>query len=159
ELKWAFALPSTSSVYGQPTIAGGRVFVSGDAGYLYSLNASSGCVYWSFKAQSGVASAPLIEARPGHPKQVVAYFGDTRGNTYAVDASNGELVWKTLVDAHQLSRIRGGMKFYNGRLYVPVTALEEVESGSFNYKCCNSRGMVVALNAENGKELWKTYTI
>ena len=51
------------------------------------------------------------------------------------------------------------MKFYNGRLYVPVTALEEVESGSFNYKCCNSRGLVVALNAENGKEIWKTYTI
>jgi polyvinyl alcohol dehydrogenase (cytochrome) len=159
ELKWAFALPSASSVYGQPTIAGGRVFVSGDSGYVYSLNAVSGCVYWSFHAQSGVASAPLIEPRPGHPDQVVAYFGDIRGNAYAVDASDGELVWKTLVDKDPLSRIRGGMKFYKGRLYVPVTALEEVESGSFNYKCCKSRGMVVALDAETGKELWKTYTI
>jgi len=159
QLKWAFALPSAASVYGQPTIAGGRVFVSGDSGYVYSLDAATGCVYWSFQAQSGVASAVEIEQRPGHPNQLVAYFGDIRGNVYAVDTNNGELVWKTPVDPHPLSRIRGGVKFYNGRLYVPVTSLEEVESGSYNYKCCTFRGMVVALNAENGKELWKTYTI
>jgi polyvinyl alcohol dehydrogenase (cytochrome) len=159
QLKWAFALPSAASVYGQPTVVGARVFVSGDSGYVYSLDAATGCVYWSFQAQSGVASAILIEQRPGHSNHMVAYFGDIRGNTYAVDTSNGELVWKTLVDEHPLSRIRGGVKFYNGRLYVPVTSLEEVESGSYNYKCCTFRGMVVALNAENGKEIWKTYTI
>ena len=159
QLKWAFALPSAASVYGQPTIVGGRVFVSGDSGYVYSLDAATGCVYWSFQAQSGVSSAVAIEQRPGHPNQMVAYFGDIRGNAYAVDTANGELVWKTSVDPHPLSRIRGGIKFYNGRLYVPVTSLEEVESGSYNYKCCTFRGMVVALNAENGKEVWKTYTI
>ncbi len=159
QLKWAFALPSAASVYAQPTIVGGRVFVSGDSGYVYSLDAATGCVYWSFEAQSGVPSAVVIEPRPGHPNQIVAYFGDIRGNTYAVDTSNGELVWKTTVDEHPLARIRGGIKFYNGRLYVPVTSLEEVESGSFNYHCCSFRGMVVALNAENGKEIWKTYTI
>ena len=159
QLKWAFALPSAASVYGQPTIVGGRVYVSGDSGYVYSLDVVSGCVNWSFQAQSGVANGMTIEPRPGRPNQIVAYFGDIRGNTYAVDTSNGELVWKTLVDEHPLSRIRGGMKFYNGRLYVPVTSLEEVESGSPNYVCCTFRGMVVALNAENGKEIWKTYTI
>ena len=159
QLKWAFALPSASSVYGQPTIVGGRVFVSGDSGYVYSLDAATGCVYWSFQAQSGVPSAVNIQVRPGHPNQLVAYFGDIRGNAYAVDTSNGELVWKTTVDEHPLARIRGGVKFYNGRLYVPVASLEEVESGSFNYHCCSFRGAVVALNAENGKEIWKTYTI
>jgi polyvinyl alcohol dehydrogenase (cytochrome) len=159
QLKWAFALPSASSVYGQPAIVGGRIFVSGDSGVVYSLDAASGCVYWSFKAESGVANAVLVEPRPGHPKQLVAYFGDVRGNVYAVDTLNGELLWETRVDENPLSRIRGGMKFYNGRLYVPVASLEEVESGSFNYKCCDFRGMVVALNGENGKQVWKTYTI
>jgi polyvinyl alcohol dehydrogenase (cytochrome) len=159
QLKWAFALPSAASVYGQPTIVGGRVYVSGDSGYVYSLDAATGCVYWSYQAQSGVASAVLIEPRPGHPNQPTAYFGDIRGNVYAVDASSGELLWKQLVDPHPLCRIRGGVKFYDGHLYVPVTSLEEVESGSYNYKCCTFRGMVVALNAESGKEIWKTYTI
>jgi polyvinyl alcohol dehydrogenase (cytochrome) len=159
QLKWAFALPSAASVYGQPTMVGGRVFVSGDSGFIYSLDAGTGCVHWSFEAQSGVSSAITIHPRPGHPNQIVAYFGDIRGNAYAVDTANGELVWKTTVDEHPLSRIRGGIKFYNGRLYVPVTSLEEVESGSYNYHCCSFRGMVVALNAETGKEIWKTYTI
>ena len=90
QLKWAFALPSAASVYGQPTIVGGRVYVSGDSGYVYSLDAVSGCVNWSFQAQSGVANGVTIEPRPGHPNQIVADFGDIRGNTYAVDTSNGE---------------------------------------------------------------------
>src|ERR1017187_6544589 len=114
QLKWAFALPSASSVYGQPTIVGGRVFVSGDSGYVYYLDAATGCVYWSFQAQSGVPSAINIQVRPGHPNQIVAYFGDIRGNAYAVDTSNGELVWKTTVDQPPLARIRGGVKFFNG---------------------------------------------
>jgi len=159
QLKWAFALPSATSVYGQPTIAGGRVFVGGDSGYLYALDATTGCVQWSFHAQSGLPSAVVLDQRPGHPNQVAAYFGDIRGNVYAVDASSGELIWKTLVDPHPLARIRGGIKFYNGRLYVPVTSLEEVESGSYNYKCCTFRGSVAAVNAEDGKMLWKTYMI
>jgi polyvinyl alcohol dehydrogenase (cytochrome) len=48
---------------------------------------------------------------------------------------------------------------YEGRLYVPVTGLDEVESNSPNFLCCSARGIIVALNAETGKQIWKTYTI
>jgi polyvinyl alcohol dehydrogenase (cytochrome) len=159
QMKWAFALPSAASVYGQPTVVGGRVFVSGDSGYVYALDAVTGCVHWSFKAQTGVASAITIQEKPGSRNQYLAYFGDIRGNVYAVDTANGELVWKTLVDQHPLARIRGGIKYYNGRLYVPVASLEEPESSSPNYTCCTFRGSVAALDAATGKQIWKTYTI
>jgi polyvinyl alcohol dehydrogenase (cytochrome) len=159
QFKWAFAFPSAASVYGQPTIVDGRVFASADSGYVYSLDATTGCVHWSFQAQSGVASAITIAKRPGTSTQFAAYFGDIRGNVYAVDASNGELLWKTPVDPHPLSRIRGGIKFYNDRLYIPVASLEEPESASANYVCCSFRGMVVAMDARSGKQIWKTYTI
>ena len=56
-LKWAFGFPNGSSAYGQPTIAGGRVFVGSDNGFVYALDASSGCVYWSFQAKGGVRTA------------------------------------------------------------------------------------------------------
>jgi polyvinyl alcohol dehydrogenase (cytochrome) len=158
-LKWAFALPSAASVYGQPTVVAGRVFVSGDSGYVYALNASTGCVYWSFQAQAGVASAITIEPKPGSRGQYLAYFGDIHGNVYSVDTRNGELVWKTLVDQHPLARIRGAMKYYNGRLYVPVASLEEPESSSPNYACCSFRGLVTSLDAATGKQIWKTYMI
>ena len=159
KLKWAFAVPGATSVYGQPTIVDGRVFFSSDAGYVYSLDAASGCVHWSFQAQSGVRSAITIGPVEGTTPKFAAYFGDIHGNVYAVDTSNGELIWRVSIDPHPLARIIGAPKLYEGRLYIPVASLEEVESGSPNYVCCTFRGMVAALNAETGKQIWKTYTI
>ena len=159
KLKWAFALPGSISVYGQPTIVDGRVFVSSDTAYVYSLDADTGCVHWSFQAQAGVRSAIVIgPLKPGAAKYA-AFFGDIHGNAYAVDTTNGELLWKTHVDDHQLARITGAPKLYNGRLYVPVASLEEPESSGLKYPCCSFRGSVAALNAETGKPIWKTYTI
>jgi polyvinyl alcohol dehydrogenase (cytochrome) len=159
QLKWAFGLPAASSAYGQPTVVDGRVFVGSDSGYLYSINAKTGCVYWSFQAQSGLRSTPMIgPAKPGS-SQMAAFFGDVRGNVYAVDASNGELLWQVPIDPHPLSRITAGVKLLDGRVYVSVASLEEPESWSHNYMCCTFRGMVAVLDAATGKQIWKTYTI
>jgi polyvinyl alcohol dehydrogenase (cytochrome) len=159
KLKWAFGVPGAISVYGQPTIVNGRVFFSSDSGYVYAVDADSGCVHWSFQAQAGVRSAISIgQLKPGGTKYA-AFFGDIHGNMYAVDAAGGELLWKSSVDAHPLARITGAPKLYNGRLYVPVASLEEPESSGLKYPCCTFRGAVAALSAETGKQIWKTYTI
>jgi polyvinyl alcohol dehydrogenase (cytochrome) len=158
-LKWAFGIPGASSVYGEPTVVDGKVFVSSDAGYIYSIDAETGCVHWSFKAQTGVRSAISIGlTKPGSTKYA-AYFGDIRGNVYSIDASTGELIWKVSADPHPLSRITGASRLYNGVLYVPVASLEEPESSSANYLCCTFRGMVIALDSATGKQIWKTYTL
>ena len=159
ELKWAFGLPYTSSAYGQPTIVDGRVFIGSDSGYLYSLDAATGCVHWSFQAQAGLRSTPMIGAIKRGSNQYAAFFGDIRGNAYAVDASTGKLLWKTRIDPHPLARITAGVTVYEGRVYVAVASLEEPESASFNYRCCTIRGLVAVLDAATGKEIWKTYTI
>ena len=158
-LKWAFGLPGAVTVDTQPTIVDGRVYISSDIGWMYSLDADTGCVHWSFQAQAGVRSAPTIgPVKPGSDKNAV-FFGDIHGHAYALDANNGELLWKTTVDDHPLARITAGTRLHNGRLYVPVASMEEPESSSPNYKCCTMRGVVTALNAETGKPVWKTYTI
>jgi polyvinyl alcohol dehydrogenase (cytochrome) len=159
ELKWAFGLPYTSSAYGQPTIVDGRVFVGSDSGYLYSLDAATGCVHWAFQAQAGLRSTPMLGAVKRGSNQLAAFFGDIRGNAYAVDASTGKLLWKTRVDPHPLARITAGVTVYEGRVYVAVASLEEPESASFNHQCCTIRGLVAVLDAATGKQIWKTYTI
>jgi polyvinyl alcohol dehydrogenase (cytochrome) len=159
ELKWAFGLPYTSSAYGQPTVVDGRVFIGSDSGYLYSLDAATGCVHWSFQAQAGLRSTPMIGAVKRGANQFAAFFGDIRGNAYAVDASTGKLLWKTRVDPHPLARITASVTVHEGRVYVPVASLEEPESASVNYQCCTIRGLVAVLDAATGKEIWKTYTI
>ena len=168
-LKWAFGFPGVSSVYGQPTVAGGRVFVGVDTGYVYALDAASGCVHWSFLAETGVrnainigpASVAASAGRAGGAPagRLAAFFGDIRGNVYSVDANTGELLWKVNADPHPLAAITGSPTLYEGRLYVPVSSREEAAGGSLNYPCCTFRGSIVALDAATGRQLWKTYAI
>ena len=41
---------------------------------------------------------------------------------------------------------------------MPVASLEVVESGSPQYVCCTFRGMVLALEAETGKQIYEERT-
>ena len=153
KLKWAFGFPGVKSVLGQPSIVAGRVFLGVDTGLVYSLDAVTGCLYWSFQADAGVRTAVIVDAR------AVAYFGDLKANAYALDASSGKMLWKVHVDEHSSARITGGPKVFEGRVYVPVASGEEGAGVNPTYACCTFRGSVVALEAATGRTLWKTYTI
>src|SRR5665213_4109411 len=52
KLRWAFAFPDAISAYAQPTVASGRVFVGSQTATVSSLDAKTGCTYWTFKTQS-----------------------------------------------------------------------------------------------------------
>jgi polyvinyl alcohol dehydrogenase (cytochrome) len=152
KLKWAFGFPGVKSVLGQPAIASGRVFIGVDTGAVYSLDAATGCVYWTYQAEAGVRGAVSVT-------RDTAYFGDMKTNVYAVNASTGELLWKVKIEEHPLARITGAPRLHEGRLYVPVASGEEGAAMKPNYQCCTFRGSVVALNAGTGRQIWKTYTI
>jgi polyvinyl alcohol dehydrogenase (cytochrome) len=159
-LKWAFGYPAGVSSNGQPTIASGRVFVGSDNGYFYSLDAKTGCVHWSFENGSIVRNAPVVAPIAGQAAvRYAVFFGDGHANVYALDAQTGKQLWKTRADSHFVARITGGVKFYNGRLFVPVSSSEEFSSGSPGYSCCTARGSVVALDASTGKQIWKAWVI
>ena len=160
KLKWAFGYPTGLSAYGQPTIVSGRVFVGSDIGYVYALNAESGCVYWSYQAKGAVRSAVSVRAVKGHGKtKFAAYFGDAHANVYAIDAQTGEQLWTTRVDDHFVARITAAPKVFEGRVYVPVSSSEEFSASNLDYSCCTGRGSVVALDANTGVEVWKAYVV
>lgn len=155
-LAWAFGFPKGNSAYGQPIVVGGRVFVGADTGFVYALDARSGCVLWSFRADAGVRTAPTVGAGP---VRALLYFGDIRANVYAVDAETGALVWRDRVDTHPIARVTGAPTLAGGRLYVPLSSLEESGAGHPLYPCCTFRGGVAAYDALTGKQLWKSYTV
>ena len=159
QLKWAFGLPATYSAYGQPTVVDGHVFIGSDSGYFYSIDAATGCVHWSFQAQAGLRSTAMVAPVKQGVSRMAAFFGDIRGNIYSLDATSGELLWKVPIDPHPLSRIMAAVKVYDGRVYVPVANREETTSAGYDYVCCTSRGIVVALDSATGRQIWKTYTI
>jgi polyvinyl alcohol dehydrogenase (cytochrome) len=160
KLKWAFGYPTGLSAFGQPTVVSGRIFVGSDIGYVYSLDAQTGCVYWSYQAKGSVRSAVSIAPVKNHgATKYAAYFGDAHANVYAVDAQTGEQLWMTRVDEHFVARITAAPKVYDGVVYIPVSSSEEFSSSNLDYSCCTGRGSVVALDAGTGKQVWKTYVV
>ena len=160
KLKWAFGFPGVRSVLGQPSIAGGRVYIGVDTGMVYALDANTGCMYWSYKADAGVRTAVTVASLTSDtPPRYTAYFGDLKANVYAVNAATGELIWKLRVDDHASARITGAPKVFENRVYAPVASGEEGAGGNANYACCTFRGSVTALDATTGKQIWKTYTV
>jgi polyvinyl alcohol dehydrogenase (cytochrome) len=131
KLKWAFGFPGAKAVSGQPAVVGGRVFVSADTGDLYSIDSATGCLYWSFHAEATIRSAPAIERIAND--RYAAYFGDAKANVYAIDASTGQSIWRVRVENHPTARITGAVKYFEGRLYVPVASGEEGAGGNPTY--------------------------
>jgi polyvinyl alcohol dehydrogenase (cytochrome) len=159
KLKWAFGIPHGMTNNAQPTVVSGRVFLATDNGYIYSLDAKTGCVYWSFQNGSIVRNSPMVgavKAQGGAPWAV--FFGDGHANVFALDAQTGRQLWKVRVDDHVVARITGSVRYHNGVVYVPISGSEEFTAGHQDYPCCTARGGVAALDANTGKEIWKTYT-
>jgi polyvinyl alcohol dehydrogenase (cytochrome) len=158
KLKWAFGFPDDTQAAGQPVVVSGRIFVGSNGGTVYSLDASTGCVYWTYDA-GGVVRSAISIARSPKSSRWIAYFGDYHAMAHAVDAETGQPLWKVKIDEHPTARISGSPTYSQGRLYVPVASSEELSGGSPQYECCTFRGSVTALDAESGQKIWKSYSI
>jgi polyvinyl alcohol dehydrogenase (cytochrome) len=176
-LKWSFGY-ANGTEFGQPTVVDGRLFVTSSSGRIYSLDAKTGCKYWTYDAAAGSRTAITIGelarskvvALPRKLKRTLAhldvikapsaaFFGDDTGTVYALDAQKGTLLWKTSVDTHPLARIVGAPTLSNDRLYVAVSSTEEEAAAKPDYSCCTFRGSVAALDIANGRVVWKSYTV
>lgn len=156
-LKWAFAFPSALGANTPPVVAGGRIFIASSNRVIYSLDAETACIRWAFEASSAVRGA-IVLAKPAPDGPWLTYFGDGGGRVYAVAAATGTQVWTARADdLSNLPRITGSLKVYDGMVFVPVTATEELTDA--NYECCKIPGKVVAFDARTGRQIWATPTI
>jgi polyvinyl alcohol dehydrogenase (cytochrome) len=161
KLKWAFGFEGAASARVQPAMAGGKLFVASDNSELHALDPRTGCIYWTFKAEAGVRSALTVgpyktAGRTGY----AVFFGDQRATAYAIDVITGQPIWKRKVDEHQAAAITGAPAIQDGKVFVPVQGLnEEGTGGRGKLPCCTFRGSLVAIDANTGALLWKTYTV
>ena len=159
KLKWAFGIPTGISAFGQPAVVSGRVFVGTDIGYIYSLDAKTGCVYWSYQTKGSVRNAITVGAVKHATAKYAVFFGDAHADVYALNAQTGELLWTQKVDKHFTARVTAAPTFYAGNLYVPISSSEEFSASTPDYPCCTSRGSVASYDASTGKQNWKTYVM
>ena len=87
-----------------PTVVGGKVFIGSEAGVFYALNASTGRVVWKHSLDtqahltcpaSGISATAAVVKDPVSGALTV-YAAGAR-DLYALNASNGALVWKTMI--------------------------------------------------------------
>jgi len=175
-LKWAYGFAGAKQ-NGQPTIVDGRLFVASSSGRVYSLDAKTGCTYWTYDAAAATRTAVIL-GELGTTKTLfglkklklkknahievekppsAVFFGDDAGAVYALDARTGRLLWKTQADGHPLARISASPALYRNLLYVPVASSEDASAASPQYACCTFRGSVVALDIATGRIVWQTY--
>lgn len=154
KLKWAFAFPASVRARSQPSIGWGTLFVGSQDGTVYAFDLATGCVKWTARVSAEVRTAIVID-----PVRRMLYFGDLLGRVHAADAATGRLLWSVKVDDHHSATITGTPALADGRLYVPVSALEVVSAGDAKYACCTFRGSVVALDPASGAILWRAMTV
>ena len=158
QLKWAFGFPGGASGTSQPTVAFGRIFVGSDNGFLYSLDARTGCGYWSFRPDDRSAAGPYapmiapVSTRDGVRYAVYIVAGLT---AYAIDAQTGRELWRNPIAGG--GGMRGSPTLAGGRIYVPITGTETF--GGTSPTCCRTRGAVVSIDANTGQTIWRADTI
>jgi polyvinyl alcohol dehydrogenase (cytochrome) len=165
-VKWIFT--TGGDVSATPTVSGDAVFFPDGAGNLFAVNKNTGQLIWSHKISDYNAFAGSISrTSPAiHDDEVIVGDIETKipsrngANIIAVDRRTGALRWITRVENHISAQITGSPVIFGDTIYVGVSSAEESFAlAGAAYPCCSFRGSVVALDARNGKILWKTYTI
>ena len=157
DLDWAFAFPQTTRVRSQPTVIDGVIYIGSQSGAVYAIDADIGCVHWVFEADTEVRGAIAAYDR-GEGRSRGLVFGDFKANAYALDASSGELLWKSRVHEHPLATVTGSVAIADGLVYVPVSSSEVVPASTPSYPCCSFRGALTALRLEDGAMVWRHFT-
>ena len=175
---WTFtALPSktaspTSDISATPTVVDGVVYFPDWGGNLYAVNALTGKTIWARKiseytgvdgtfSRTSPAFVDGLLILGDKPPSGVTGWGQGSGkgaHVFAVNASTGNLVWRTQVDDTFVSQITGSIATFQGIAYVGVSSVEEVTAAFVpKYVCCIFRGSAVALDVHTGDILWKTF--
>ena len=140
-----------------PTVAGGRVFFGGDGRAVYSLDARTGCIIWTYRGRRTVRAAVVVGPRQGGGTSL--YFGDATANVYALDPTTDASCGPRVSTHIRARRITGDAVLFEDRLYVPVASIEEGQGSNAKYECCTFRGSVAALDAATGRLIWQTHTL
>ena len=161
KLKWAFGFPSGVSANAQPTIAAGRVFVGSDNGFVYSMDAKTGCVYWSFETGSIIRNAVVVGAVTGAGNaKYAAFVGDGHANVYAHQRAGRKAAVED-ESRFALRRAHHGrhplLRRQADRARLVVRRIQQRQSRLLLLHV--ARVSVVALDASTGKQIWKAWVV
>src|SRR5246127_1680676 len=161
--KWVFT--TGGDVSATPTVDGDAVYFPDWAGNLFAVKKDSGQLIWSHKISEydGVEGAisrvsPAVDANHVIIGDILNSKLVHKGaNVISVDRETGTVQWITQVETHPAAVITGSPVVFDGVVYIGVSSTEEGLATNPAYPCCSFRGSIVALDANSGGILWKTF--
>jgi polyvinyl alcohol dehydrogenase (cytochrome) len=163
--KWVFT--TAGDVSATPAVDATRVYFPDWAGYLYAVDRKTGQLVWkvALPAATGVAmdKARATPALAGDKLYIGTQGGRIAGGgqgakMLAFNKNTGALLWATQLDDHYAAIVTQSATVHDGRVFVGVASMEEALAGLVGF-CCSFRGSQLALDADTGAILWKTYVL
>src|SRR5258706_1975961 len=166
-LKTKGVFTTGGDVSATPTVAGNAVYFPDWAGNLYAVRKQDGSLIWAHKISdyNNFAGSVARVSPAVHDEDLIIGDIESSGRTHtganimAVNRRTGVLHWITHVDSHPAAIITGSPVLLDDVVYVGVSSNEEGLAVDSQYPCCSFRGSMVALNANTGQLLWKTFTV
>lgn len=148
-----------------PAVDSTRVYVGGEQGGLYCLDATTGQCLWLVKTDGGKVSSPRVIDNK-------VYCGTLSGTLYCFDAESGEHLWNQTIGID----IKSTPAIVQGKLYVsnycidasngnivwvsetrvPFLSSPTISNGTMYVGAIDE--FVYAVNADDGKTVWDHYT-
>lgn len=152
-LAWSFDLRTTRGVEATPLVVDGVFYVSAPWSIVHALDARSGRHLWTYdpkvpRGRSRVVCCGVVNRGvAAHDGRI--FVGTLDGRLIALDGATGAVVWETLtVDPEQPYSITGAPRVVDGRIVIGNGGAE-----------FGVRGYVSAYDAEDGRLLWRTFTV
>jgi len=137
-----------------PAIFGDTMIFGTWDGAVRAVDAETGALKWNTVVTTGASIfGPMVDDSPVLFDNRV-FIGDGSGRLHALDFHTGALLWTKVLSPHPEARIFSSPVVADGRLIVGVGSYELV----FERPAYTFRGSVVAIDPDDGGELWRFYT-
>ena len=150
---WYFDYDTTRGQESTAIVVDGVMYVSTAWSKVYALDAKTGKQVWFFDPKvpgsAGVPTCCDIVNRGVAVYKGRIYVGTVDGRLIALDAANGKPVWSTVTTpAGTTYSITGAPRVARGKVFIGNAGSE-----------FGGRGYVSAYDAQNGKLVWRFYTV
>lgn len=152
-LAWTTDLQSKRGLEATPLVANGVMYMTGVWSIVYAIDARNGNMLWKYDPKVPVKTAERlccdIVNRGVALYNGKVYSGTLDGRLIALDAATGKLDWEvTTVDTTKPYSITGAPRVVDGKVIIGNGGAE-----------FGVRGYITAYNPEDGKQLWRFYTV
>ena len=151
QVKWVFQQPIREKFETTPLVVDGVMYLTVPPNDAYALDAETGVVLWKYQR----ALPPKIIVCCGQVNRGLAVLGDRLfmatldAKVIALDRKTGRLLWESEMIDYRL-----GYAATHAPLVIKDKVLVGVAGGEYGI-----RGFIDAYSVEDGKRLWRFYTV